>query len=337
MTPMPPSAPLNWVELHGDRFAGARVLVTGGAGFIGSHLVRALLELSADVVVLDNLVGGSLDNLRETGPIKFVNGTLLDQPCVEQCMAGCKFIFHLAAMGSVPASIDKPRLFHEVNDTGTLNLLEAARRHGVQRVVFAASSSGYGDNPMPWIETMAARPRSPYAASKVAGEAMMRAYSGSYGLDTVSLRYFNIFGPRQNANSAYAAVIAAFTTGILAGRPPVIFGDGSQTRDFTYVDNAVHANLLAAGHRQPLGGEIVNVGCGTPITVNELAKAIANELGSPVKPVYQPARPGDLEHSFADLGKAKSLLNFMPIVPFEEGLRRTVAWYRALGKTSRPG
>jgi nucleoside-diphosphate-sugar epimerase len=326
-----------WIDLHGDHFTKARVLVTGGAGFIGSHLVRALIELKANIVVLDNLVGGNRGNLPGDDVLTFVEGTLLDQACVERCMAGCQIVFHLAAMGSVPASIDKPRLFHDVNDTGTLNVLEAARRHGVQRVVFAASSSAYGDNEVPWIETMAARPRSPYAASKVAAEAMMRAYSGSYGVDTVSLRYFNIFGPRQNANSAYAAVIAAFTTGILAGKPPVIFGDGSQTRDFTYVDNAVHANLLAASHRQPLLGEMINVGCGTPISVNDLATVIAKELGSPLHPVYQSARTGDLEHSFADLGKAKSLLNFAPIVPFDQGLRRTVAWYRELALTDRLG
>jgi UDP-glucose 4-epimerase len=209
-------------------------------------------------------------------------------------------------------------------------VLEAARHAGVERVIFAASSSAYGDNPVPWVETMPVLPRSPYAATKVADEALMRAYSASYGLDTAPLRYFNIFGPRQNANSAYAAVIAAFAKSIIHGHPPVIFGDGHQSRDFTFVDNAVHANLLAARSERPIGGEVINVGCGAPVTVARLAQLMCQAMGHPeIEPIFRPPRTGDLKHSFADLTRARSVLNYEPIVKFADGLRRTIAWYES--------
>jgi nucleoside-diphosphate-sugar epimerase len=321
----------DWRQLHPDTFSSARVLVTGGAGFIGSHLAEALAGLGAAVVVLDDLSGGSRANLGSFGPVKFVEGSLLDERLVGQCVDGCRFVFHQAALGSVPRSVEQPRLYQEVNATGTLNVLEAARRAGVRRVVFAASSSAYGGNPVPWVETMPALPRSPYAATKVAGEALLGAYAASYGLDAVSLRYFNIFGPRQNANSAYAAVIAAFAKALLRGERPVIYGDGGQSRDFTYVDNVVHANLLAARREAPLAGEVLNVGCGTRVSVNELARVVAGLLGRPeLGPVYEPERAGDIRHSFADLTRTAERLGYRPIVGFESGLAATLEWYRSV-------
>jgi UDP-glucose 4-epimerase len=318
----------NWAELHGDSFGGIRVLITGGAGFIGSHLAEALSQLGASVVVLDDLSGGSQENLASFGPVEFVEGSILDKAVVAGATRGCKYVFHQAALGSVPRSVEQPRLYNAVNTEGTLNVLEAAREAGVARVMFAASSSAYGGNPVPWVETMPVLPKSPYAATKVAGEALFRAYSASYGLDTACLRYFNIFGPRQNANSAYAAVIAAFAKALLAGKNPEIFGDGEQSRDFTFVHNAVHANLLAARRREPIGGELLNVGCGASVSVTELARLMAELLHAPgCPPVYKAERAGDLKHSFADLRRSNSLLGYQPIVDFRTGLEQTTRWY----------
>ncbi|HET6246876.1 MAG TPA: NAD-dependent epimerase/dehydratase family protein [Tepidisphaeraceae bacterium] len=323
----------DWRAIHGDHFSGSRVLITGGAGFIGSHLAHGLTQLGATVVVMDNLVGGNRLNLAGLSSVEFVEGSILDQPLLHQCMRGCRYVFHQAALGSVPASVEQPRLFHDVNSTGTLNVLESARNAKVQRVMFAASSSVYGENGVPWIETMPALPQSPYAATKLAGEGLLRAYSGSLGLDTVSLRYFNVFGPRQNANSAYAAVIAAFAKAVIAGKRPIIYGDGEQSRDFTYVDNVVQANLLAARRKESIRGEVINVGCGGRITVNQLARQVAAMLNRPgLVAVHEPDRAGDLKHSFADLTRARAMLSFEPIVGFETGLGRTLRWYRsALG------
>lgn len=326
-----------WRQLHGSSFEDARVLVTGGAGFIGSHLCHALAELRASVVALDDLSGGSEDNLSGAGGLKFVRGSILDRDLVARCTRGCVYVFHQAALGSVPRSVEQPCHYNDVNTTGTLNVLEAAREAGVRRVMFAASSSAYGDNDVPWVETMPVLPRSPYAATKVAGEALLRAYSASYGLDTASLRYFNIFGPRQNANSAYAAVIAAFAKALLAGERPVIYGDGEQTRDFTYVANVVHANLLAARRTGALAGEVLNVGCGHRVSVNQLARVMAESLGRPdVPPVYRPERAGDLKHSFAQLARSERVLGYRPIVPFEDGLRHTMAWYQSAAAAAPP-
>src|SRR5437016_9919373 len=219
---------LDWRDRHGSGFEGCRVLVTGGAGFIGSHLSDALANLGASVVVLDDLTGGSRDNLEAISPVEFIEASILDRDALGRAIKNCRYVFHEAAWGSVPRSVEHPRLYNDINITGTLNVLEASREAGVQRVIFAASSSAYGENPVPWIESMPVMPRSPYAATKVADEALLRAYSCSYGLDTAPLRYFNIFGPRQNANSAYAAVIAAFAKAIINGAAPVIFGDGQQ-------------------------------------------------------------------------------------------------------------
>jgi nucleoside-diphosphate-sugar epimerase len=326
-------SPIKWRSRHGEHFNNARVLITGGAGFIGSHLAEALTQLGASVVVLDDLNGGSRDNLKSFGPLEFVEGSILDQALLARLTRGCKYVFHQAALGSVPRSVEQPRLFNEVNTTGTLNVLQAARDAGVTRVMFAASSSAYGENPVPWIETMPVLPCSPYAATKVAGEALLRAYSFSYGLDTASLRYFNIFGPRQNANSAYAAVIAAFAKALLAGERPVIYGDGEQSRDFTFVWNAVHANLLAARHRARIGGIVLNVGCGHRISVNQLVEQMAAMLDRPdLRPIHKPERAGDLKHSFADLNRSSDVLKYQPIADFQTGLQATVEWYRSASK-----
>ena len=327
---MSESIALDWKSLHGDYFAGSAAVVTGGAGFIGSHLAEALTQLGARVVVLDDLSGGSRDNLRSFGPVEFVHGSILDRDLLARCMEGCRSVFHLAALGSVPRSVEEPRLFNDVNTNGTLNVLEAARGANVPRVMFAASSSVYGENSVPWAETLPPMPKSPYAATKLAGEGLMRAYANSYGVDTVSLRYFNIFGPRQNANSAYAAVIAAFAKALLAGERPVIYGDGEQSRDFTFVANVVHANLLAARRQQPFHGEVINVGCGGRISVNDLAAAMADALGrADRKPLHEPQRPGDIKHSFADLTRATDLLGYRPVIAFQPGLEQTIAWYQS--------
>ncbi|MEM6457867.1 MAG: NAD-dependent epimerase/dehydratase family protein [Planctomycetota bacterium] len=325
----------DWPSRHGGAFSGRRVLVTGGAGFIGSHLSAALVELGAEVVVLDDLSGseGSWANLDGVTVAERVEASILDEAALGRAAAGCGTVFHQAAMGSVPRSVRMPRRYHEVNTTGTLNVLEAARSAGVGRVVFAASSSAYGDTPtLPKVETMPVRPRSPYAATKVAGEALLRAYANSYaaegGPDAVSLRYFNIFGPRQNANSAYAAVIAAFAKALLSGERPVVFGDGEQSRDFTYVDNAVHANLLAAAADGRLGGAVCNIACGQRVTVNALAAAMAGALGrGDLQPEHRGERAGDVKHSLADLAEAGRLLGYEPVVGFEAGLAETVRWY----------
>jgi nucleoside-diphosphate-sugar epimerase len=308
------------------------VLVTGAAGFIGSHLCQSLVQIGADVVGLDDLSHGSWDNLEDVGPqVDQHTVSILDAAAVSDAVRGCRYVFHQAALGSVPRSIDEPELYHQVNVTGTLNVLQAAHRAGVKRVVFAASSSAYGDPPVdgPKVESMPPLPRSPYAATKLAGEHMMRAWAHSFGLDTVSLRYFNIFGPRQSPASTYAAVIAAFAKALHEGRGGTIFGDGSQSRDFTHVANVVHANLLAATAQGDLMGEVFNVGCGGRIDLNRLHGAMARLWGrADLAPTYAPVRAGDILHSQADIASIGGRLGYEPIVGFEEGLADAVAWYR---------
>lgn len=325
---------VDWKRLHGDRFAGTRSLVTGGAGFIGSHLVEALIDLGGEVVVIDDLSGGEVANFdtyreRAGNRLQFVEGSILDRPLLDKAVAGCRYVFHLAALGSVPRSVEIPEQYHEVNATGTLRVLESARQAGVRRVMFAASSAAYGDSEvLPKVETMEVLPKSPYAANKIAAEGLIRAYASCYEIDAASLRYFNIFGPRQNANSAYAAVIAAFAKALLAGESPMIFGDGEQSRDFTFVDNAVHANLLAAGSVQRIGGEVMNVACGRKVTVNQLAAKMAEMLGKPeLKAGHREPRAGDVAHSLADLAKVRRIIGYEPIVDFEQGLEMTCQWY----------
>jgi len=325
----------DWRALHGDFFEGTTCVVTGGAGFIGSHLTEALLSLGARVRVIDDLCGGDEGNFdgfkAEAGDrLEVVVNTILDPTALSRVCSGSTYVFHQAALGSVPRSVAEPELFNSVNVTGTLNVLEAARHAKVQRVMFAASSSAYGDSEvLPKVEDMPVLPKSPYAANKVAGEALMRAYAGSYEMDTASLRYFNIFGPRQNANSAYAAVIAAFAKALIAGDHPTIFGDGEQSRDFTFVDNAVQANLLAARNEQPIGGRVLNVACGERVTVNQLAEHMARLMDRPeLTPEHKEERAGDVKHSLAELSAIHDCLGYEPLVSFADGLKPTVAWYQ---------
>lgn len=339
-------------------YEGAPVVVTGGAGFIGGHLVDALLSLGATIAVIDDLSNSTHEHLSELMDLEperlqFVRGSILDDEALSQAMTlsggGAKAgppggrkapaaVFHLAAIGSVPRSLAEPQRTWSVNSTGTVRVLEAARAAGARRVVFSASSSAYGDEggltPGPAkLETQAPRALSPYAASKIAGEVAMTAWARSYGLSTVSLRYFNVFGPRQPADSAYAAVVPVFSRALLAGEAPVIFGDGQQTRDFTSVANAVLATLLAGASDKALAGEVLNVGTGRRVSLIELAGMMAAIIGKeggerPPLPVFQPARAGDVRHSLADLTRIKDLLGYAPIATLEQGLEETIAWCR---------
>jgi UDP-glucose 4-epimerase len=303
------------------------VLVTGGAGFIGSHLVRALLNSSFRVRVLDDLSTGKLENIEEVrSHIEFLQGDAADFDIAAQAVSGVTYVLHQAAIPSVPRSVKEPLQAHRSGPTATLNLLEAARSTGtVRRLVFAASSSAYGDTEeLPKHEDMPPNPLSPYAASKVAGEMYVRCYGKTMGLDTVALRYFNIFGPRQDPNSPYSGVIAKFIRSMSEGVRPTIYGDGTQSRDFTYVDNAVSANLLAMLHPDPLEGAVFNVGTGHRIDLNQLVVLLNRLLNRTLEPIYAEERAGDVKHSLASLKKIGSVLGFRSLVDFEEGLRRTV-------------
>ena len=332
VTPAADTAAVEWVALHGDTFAGTRVMVTGAAGFIGSHLTDALASLGATVVAVDDGSAGDWSRLADaeaTGRVERQPVSILD-PSLPEVAAGCDATFHLAARVSVPRSLTDPAGYLRANADGTLAVLEAARIAGVRRVVYSASSSAYGDSPvLPKREDLPPLPRSPYAATKLAGEHLCRAHASCYpGLDAVSLRYFNIFGPRQSADSAYAGVVAAFCRAVLRGDRPRVHGDGSASRDFTFVANAVHANLLAASRERPFAGEVVNVAAGERRTVLDLARAIAQNAGRPdLTPVHGPSRTGDVAHSLADLARARAELEYAPVVGFDEGLRRTLAWY----------
>jgi UDP-glucose 4-epimerase len=303
-----------------------RCLITGGAGFIGSNLARVLLARGFDVRILDDLSTGRESNL-DGVDCEFVRGDLRDAATVDKAVAGCSRVFHLGALPSVPRSIADPVRSNEVNVLGTLNVLEASRRFGVGRVIFASSSSIYGDQPVAVkSEDLAPRPMSPYAVSKLAAEKYCQVFYGVYGLETVCLRYFNVFGPRQDPDSPYAAVIPIFTRRILEGLPPLINGDGCQSRDFTFVENVVEGNLRAA-EAPGAAGMVMNVACGGSISVNRLAGEIARLLGrEDLVPVHAPARPGDVRDSMADIGLARRVLGYEPIVTFEEGLRRTVGF-----------
>jgi nucleoside-diphosphate-sugar epimerase len=301
-----------------------RTLVTGGAGFIGSHLVDRLLQDGHEVTVLDDLSTGLEANFEAVrDDIELVVGDIRDPAlCREHCR-GVDWVFHLAALGSVPRSVEDPITTHEVNITGTLNVLMAARDAGVERVVFSASSAAYGDTEvLPKVEGMAPRPLSPYAVSKIAGEGYCSAFHAVYDLPTVSLRYFNIFGPRQRPDGPYAAVVPKFFDAVTQGQPPTIHGDGGQTRDFTFVSNAVDANLRAAKAGEPAFGRVVNVATGERVSVNRLYRTIAELVGSGLEPLYGPPRPGDVRDSLADVSLAGELLGYEPLVGLEEGLRR---------------
>jgi UDP-glucose 4-epimerase len=304
-------------------------LVTGGAGFIGSNTVGRLLELGERVRVLDNFATGKrhyLFPLRDR--VELIEGDIRYLNVVQEATRGADYVIHMAALPSVPRSIRTPIESNDVNVSGTLNVLIAARDLGVKRVVYGASSSAYGDTEvLPKVEDMPALPLSPYAVNKFAGELYCRVFHQVYGLETVSLRYFNVFGPRQDPMSQYSAVIPKFIGAALAGRPPVIFGDGEQSRDFTYVDNVVEANLLACTAAEA-PGETINIACGARVTLNELAARIGRITGRDLKPTHEPRRTGDVRHSLADIRKAERILGYRPCVDLEEGLRRTVAWLR---------
>jgi UDP-glucose 4-epimerase len=307
----------------------SRCLVTGGAGFIGSHVVRGALARGYEVRVLDDFSTGHRRNLAELGSqIELVEGDIRNLAAVRKAVAGCEVIFHLAALGSVPRSVDDPATTHDVNANGSLNVLLAARDAGVRRVVYSASSSAYGDTPtLPKIESMLPQPLSPYAVSKLAVEHYCLAFYNCYGLQSVALRYFNVFGPRQDPNSTYAAVIPAFVSNMVRGKRPVIFGDGEQSRDFCYIENVVNANLLGAEARETRA-DVMNIACGERISLNEIMKLLNRSLGTNIEPEYRPMRPGDVKHSLADLAVAKRVIGYEPRVMFAEGLQRAIAWYR---------
>ena len=301
-----------------------RYLVTGGAGFIGSNLAEALVKSSHRVRVLDNFATGARANLT-AGAVELLEGDLRDAAIVERAVQGIEVVFHQAALPSVARSLEDPATTHAVNATGTLTLLLAARRAGVRRVVYASSSSVYGDSPtLPKREEMPTQPKSPYAVSKLAGEQYCQVFAAAFGLETVSLRYFNVFGPRQDPASPYAAVIPKFLTAMRRGERPVIFGDGKQSRDFTYVENAVRANLLAA-EAPRASGEVINVACGARVTLLELVEQLNHLLGTYLDPIFAPPRPGDVRHSQADLTRAAALLGYQPTVDLQEGLARMAA------------
>ena len=304
-------------------------LVTGGAGFIGSHLCTALVERGARVRVLDNLITGRRANLAHlAGRIEFIEASITDEAATRQAAEGVSVIFHQAAIPSVPRSVKEPQLNHDANVNGTFNVLMAARDAGVKRVVYAASSSAYGETEeLPKRETMLPAPLSPYAAAKLVGEYYCQVFTRVYGLDTVALRYFNVFGPRQDPTSPYSGVISKFVTSLLSGEAPVIFGDGEQSRDFTYIDNVVDANLRAA-EAPAAAGEVMNVAIGERITLNQLLAELQQIIGTNLKANYAETRAGDVRHSLADISKAQRLLGYTPQVGLAEGLQRTVAWYK---------
>jgi nucleoside-diphosphate-sugar epimerase len=306
-----------------------RFLVTGGAGFIGSNICKKLISQGHFVRVVDNLLTGKKSNLAGIlDKIEFIEADMGDPAVAAGAMKGIDVVLHEGALPSVPRSVDDPAATHRHCVNATFTLLLAARDAKVKRFVYAASSSAYGDTPtLPKVETMPVNPLSPYAAAKLMGEYYCSVFYKVFGLETISLRYFNVFGPQQDPTSQYAAAIPAFVTSILKGKPPTIYGDGEQSRDFTYVDNVVEANLLAA-RAEKTGGEVVNIACGEAVTVNEIINMINEITGKKVKPAYTSARKGDVKHSLADITAARKLLGFKPVVSFKDGLRKAIEWYK---------
>ena len=304
-------------------------LVTGGGGFIGGHLVDRLLELGHTVRVLDNFSTGRRSNLRQTlAHIELIEGDLRDPDTVRRAAQGAEIVLHQGALPSVPRSVSDPRTSNAVNVEGTLNVLLAARDAGVRRVVAASSSSVYGDTPtLPKVETMPPQPRSPYAISKLAAEQYTCAFAQLYGLETVALRYFNVFGPRQDPTSQYSGVIARFCTSALAGQPYTLQGDGLQSRDFSYIENVVQANLLAAS-APDVSGQVFNIACGERITLLDVIETLNGLVGRELSIERSPARAGDVRHSLADIDKARQMLGYAPSVGAADGLAKTLAWYR---------
>ena len=303
-----------------------KALVTGGAGFIGSHLAEELAK-DNEVIILDNLSTGRMDNIKDLvkkSNVKFVKGSMTDLPLLQDIIGDVDYVFHQGAIPSVPRSIKDPSASNDANINGTLNVLTASKEAGVKKVVYASSSSVYGDTPeMPKKEAMKPNPLSPYAVTKIAGEYYCKVFQEVYGLKTVSLRYFNVFGQRQDPTSEYAAVIPKFITSILDNKPPTIYGDGEQSRDFTFVKYVVEANILAA---ESDATGVFNIACGRRITINKLVDMINEILGKDVKPVYAASRAGDVKHSLADISRAKSF-GYEPKSNFKEGLKETIRWF----------
>jgi len=309
----------------------AQYLVTGGAGFIGCNLVRYILERGHRVVVLDNFSTGKRENLTDVmDRIVLVEGDIRDRAAVDRAAGGCTAIFHEAALGSVPRSVAEPALSHDVNVNGTINVLEAARDAGIRRLIFAASSSAYGDQKeSPKHEGMVPMPISPYAAGKIACEAYMRGYAAVYGMETLCLRYFNVFGPHQDPEGAYAAVIPAFVMHLLRGESPVVYGDGEQSRDFCYIENVCEANWLAAhAPAEACKGQALNIACNARASLNQILDRLGDLLQTDIKATYTDERPGDVKHSLADVSLAQKTIGYEPKVFFEAGLAKSIGWYK---------
>ena len=305
-------------------------LVTGGAGFIGSHIASSLVSSGARVRIIDDLSTGYRENVDEiSGDVDFVHASLADEKALRTTLDGCELVFHEAAIPSVPRSVDNPRQTHEASVDATFSLLLAARDKNVRRLVYAASSSAYGDQPtLPKVETMLPEPLSPYAVAKLVGEQYCQVFTRVYGLETVSLRYFNVFGPRQDPSSQYSGVISRFISALLSGKTPIIYGDGEQSRDFTYIDNVVDANLKAAETTTGVG-QVMNIANGERITLNQLLTELKGLTGkTDVVADYQPTRAGDVKHSLADISRARQFLGFEPRVDLRTGLQRTMDWWK---------
>lgn len=306
-------------------------LVTGGAGFIGSHMVEALLKAGHSVRVVDNFSTGKRENLAPVmRQIDLREISITDRDALADAMQGVDYVFHIAALASVPRSVEDPIGSNDHNVTGTLNVLVTARDAGVKRVVYSASSSAYGNIDSEYqSEDLAPRPLSPYAVAKLAGEMYCQAFAHVYGLETVAVRYFNVFGPRQDPLSAYAAVIPKFITAMLDDSPPIVEGDGLQSRDFTYIDNVIHGNLLAC-HTPNVTGQTINIACGGNTNLLEMIDIMNRLMGKQIKPVFAAPRPGDVRHSRAAIDKAREMLGYEPVISFEEGLARTLKWYETV-------
>jgi nucleoside-diphosphate-sugar epimerase len=306
----------------------ANYLVTGGAGFIGSHLVEELARRGEQVRVVDSLVTGKRQNLAHVPSVEFIEGDLADLNVARRVVTGIDYILHEAAIPSVPRSVEDPITSNRANVDASLNILVAARDAGVKRLVYAGSSSAYGNTPtLPKVETMATAPLSPYALQKLVAEQYCQMFTQLYGLETVTIRYFNVFGPRQDPSSPYSGVISLFISALCEGRQPTIFGDGEHTRDFTYVANVVDG-VLRACTANAASGEVINVATGARISLNTLFNTVRDLVGARVSPKYESPRAGDVKDSQADISKARRILGYEPTVSFEEGLSRTVAWYR---------
>jgi len=306
----------------------SKYLVTGGAGFIGSHLSEELVRRGHTVRVADSLITGKRSNLDHVHGVEFLEGDLADEAIARRAVEGIEYVLHQAAIPSVPRSVKDPIASNRANVDATLNVLVAARDANVKRLVFAGSSSAYGNTPtLPKHEGMPTNPLSPYALQKVIGEQYLQMFTALYGLETVSIRYFNVFGPRQDPSSPYSGVISVFATALLENRSPTIYGDGEQTRDFTYVANVVDG-VLRACEAKDASGEVINVATAGRISLNDLFRKMRDIVGAQVQPTYVESRTGDVRDSQADIGKAQRILGYSPVVPFEEGLRRTVDWYR---------